>query len=89
MARFEMHSADMAIMGEKPVTADILFQMGLDSACGRHGSTDLVTAHKWFNIAALKGNGDAARYRKEISGEMSPAEIAEAQRSAREWLSMH
>jgi len=89
MARFEMHSADMATFGEKPVTADILFQMGLDSACGRHGATDLVTAHKWFNIAALKGNRDAARYRKEISIEMSSAEIAEAQRSAREWLSMH
>ncbi|WP_209017010.1 sel1 repeat family protein [Roseibium aggregatum] len=89
MARFEMHSADMAIMGEKPVSADILFQMGLDSASGRHGDTDLITAHKWFNIAALKGNKDAARYRKEISGEMSPTEIAEAQRSAREWLSTH
>ncbi len=89
MARFEVHSADMAIMGEKPVTADILFQMGLDSASGRHGSADLVTAHKWFNIAALKGNTEAARYRKEISGEMSASEIAEAQRSAREWLSMH
>ncbi|MBN9669763.1 hypothetical protein JF539_05390 [Labrenzia aggregata] len=79
----------MAIMGEKPVSADILFQMGLDSASGRHGDTDLITAHKWFNIAALKGNKDAARYRKEISGEMSPTEIAEAQRSAREWLSTH
>ncbi len=89
MARFEMHSADMAIMGEKPVTADILFQMGLDSACGRHGDTDLITAHKWFNIAALKGNSDAARYRKEISCEMSPSQIAEAQRNAREWLSAH
>ncbi len=89
MARFEIYSADMAIMGEQPATADILFQMGLDSACGRHGSTDLVSAHKWFNIAALKGNSEAARYRKEISGEMSSAEIAEAQRSAREWLSMH
>lgn len=89
MARFEMHSADMAIMGEKPVTADILFQMGLDSACGRLGEADLVTAHKWFNIAALKGNPEAGRYRKEISGEMSPSQIAEAQRSAREWLAMH
>ncbi len=89
MARYEIHSDDMAIMGEKPMTADILFQMGLDSACGRHGTTDLVTAHKWFNIAALKGNQEAVRYRKEISGEMSFSEIAEAQRSAREWLSMH
>ncbi|GAA0783763.1 hypothetical protein [Roseibium denhamense] len=89
MARFEVHSADMAILGEKAVTADILFQMGLDSACGRQGAADLVTAHKWFNIAALKGNSEAAKYRKEISGEMSASEIAEAQRSAREWLAMH
>lgn len=89
MARFEVHSADMATFGEKPVTADILYQMGLESASGRHGSADLVTAHKWFNIAALKGNQDAARYRKEISAEMSSMQIAEAQRSAREWLSMH
>lgn len=89
MARFEVYSADMAGLGERPANADILFQMGLDSACGRSGETDLVTAHKWFNIAALKGNQDAARYRKEISGEMSPSQIAEAQRSAREWLAMH
>ncbi len=89
MARFEIHSADMAIMGSKPESADILFQMGLDSACGRHGATDLVSAHKWFNIAAMKGSTDAARYRKEISGEMSRDEIAAAQRSAREWLAMH
>ena len=89
MARFEMHSADMAIMGEAPATADILFQMGLDSACGRSGKTDLISAHKWFNLAAMKGNREAARYRKEISGEMSAADIAEAQRSAREWLKLH
>lgn len=89
MARFELYSVDMAVMGEQPAAAEILFQMGLDSACGRHGVTDLVSAHKWFNIAALKGNAEAARYRKEISGEMSRDEIAEAQRSAREWLTTH
>nr|WP_208983710.1 sel1 repeat family protein [Pannonibacter carbonis] len=89
MARFEMHSADMAIMGEAPATADILFQMGLDSACGRSGRADLVAAHKWFNLAAMKGNQEAARYRKEISSEMSAADIAEAQRTAREWLQLH
>jgi len=89
MARFEMNSADMAIMGEQPASAEILFQMGLDSACGRHGETDLVEAHKWFNIAALKGSKEAAQYRREISEEMSSSEIAAAQRCAREWLSLH
>jgi len=88
MARFEVHSADVAAMGGAPVGADVLFQMGLDSACGRKGVTDLVTAHKWFNIAALKGNKDAAQYRKEVSAEMTTAEVAQAQRSAREWLAM-
>jgi len=89
MARFDVYSADMATLGEQPASADILFQMGLDCACGRLGATDLVTAHKWFNIAALKGSSAAAQYRKEISDEMSRDEIATAQRSAREWLSMH
>ncbi len=37
----------------------------------------------------MKGCGDAARYRKEIAEVMSSADIAEAQRAAREWLSMH
>lgn len=89
MARFEIYSADLAGMAEKPMSADILLQMGLDSACGRHGAADLISAHKWFNIAAMKGCSEAARYRKEISVEMSSAEIAEAQRSAREWLNLH
>ncbi|MTI44255.1 hypothetical protein E1178_11620 [Roseibium hamelinense] len=79
----------MSGFGEAPANPEILFQMGLDSACGRHGEADLIAAHKWFNIAALKGNRDAAQYRKEISAEMSPSQIAEAQRSAREWLSAH
>jgi uncharacterized protein len=46
----------------------------------------LITAHKWFNIAASRGNADAKRYRSEISAEMSRAEISKAQRMAREWL---
>ena len=48
--------------------------------------TDLVTAHKWFNIAALKGNKEAIRLRREIAAEMSDGEIAAAQRAARDWL---
>lgn len=88
MARFEMHQADMAIMGGTApgTSASILFQMGLDCAAGRSGTADLVSAHKWFNLAAMKGNAAAASYRKEISSEMSAADIAAAQRLAREWL---
>jgi TPR repeat protein len=70
-------------------TPDALFELGLMYCAGRDVELDLVSAHKWFNLAAMRGNADAKRYRMEISGEMSKSEIAEAQRQAREWLSRH
>ncbi len=51
--------------------------------------TDLVEAHKWFNLAAMRGNEDARQYRSEISREMSRIQISRAQRLAREWLARH
>jgi len=65
------------------------FTLGVNYACGRSVVTDLVEAHKWFNIAALRGDGEAARRRAELAAEMSAGEIAAAQRRAREWLSVH
>jgi hypothetical protein len=49
----------------------------------------LISAHKWFNLAAMRGNRDAVRYRREIAAEMSEADIAEAQRAARDWMLAH
>ena len=67
-------------------TPDALFQLGLMYCTGRDVDLDLVNAHKWFNLAAVRGSEEAKRYRMEISREMSKAQIAEAQRCAREWL---
>ena len=89
MARFEIASADIAAMGTQTVAADVCFQMGIDRSVGRNGAVDMIAAHMWFNLAAAQGNRDAARYRQEIAGEMSAAEIAEAQRQAREWMRRH
>jgi hypothetical protein len=50
---------------------------------------DLVEAHKWFNLAAMRGNDDAKHYRFEISREMSKPQIWRAQRLAREWIATH
>ncbi len=47
---------------------------------------DLVVAHKWFNLAASRGNQSARVYRSELALEMAPEQIAEAQKLAREWL---
>lgn len=65
------------------------FELGVNYACGRRVDADLIEAHKWFNIAALRGDAEAARRRQEIASELSAAEISAAQRRAREWLSVH
>ncbi|MER2604322.1 MAG: hypothetical protein ABTQ29_00665 [Siculibacillus sp.] len=89
MARFEMNSADIAGMGSQAVAADVFFQMGIDRSVGRNGAVDMIAAHMWFNLAAARGNREAIRYRQEIAGEMTSAEVAEAQRQAREWMRCH
>jgi uncharacterized protein len=76
-----------------PVTAtaipDVLFERGLYWASGRAGVVNLVAAHKWFNLAVLKGRSDAIVMRREVAELMSEAEIAAAQREARDWVSTH
>ncbi len=56
---------------------------------GRDVPQDYVTAHKWFNLAAMKGSEDARLYRRELATEMTPAQVAEAQRQARAWMTLH
>ena len=65
------------------------FERGLAYSTGREGETNLIEAHKWFNIAAARGDQIAARHREELASEMSRAEIAAALRAAREWISCH
>ncbi len=88
MARIEVLSEDMAVMGSRQINGEMLFELGMNYATGRDVPEDLVSAHKWFNLAAMRGVREAVQYRKEISEEMSSSDIAEAQRAAREWLSM-
>ena len=88
MARFEILSSEIGSMGAD-AQSDILLNMGLMYATGRDCDTDLVSAHKWFNIAAIKGSSRAAELRSELAFSMSKAEIAEALKSAREWMTTH
>jgi TPR repeat protein len=87
MARFEM--AAMGSMAERQPNGESLFDLGMIYSTGRDVGTDLVAAHKWFNLAALRGNAEAIYYRQQVADEMSPAAIAEAQRAARDWLGAH
>jgi TPR repeat protein len=63
------------------------YDLGIAYSTGSHGvNCDLVEAHKWFNLAAVRGHAEAACCRADISEEMTAREIAEAQRRARQWL---
>ena len=82
----------MSLNIETQASGDIpesFFERGLAYSTGREGQTDLIEAHKWFNIAAARGDQAAARHREELACEMSRAEIAAALRAAREWISRH
>ena len=68
---------------------DVLFERGLYWASGRSGVVNLVAAHKWFNLAALKGRPDAIALRREIAAQMSECEIAVALSEARAWMTTH
>jgi len=76
-------------MLRRGANAEKMFQLGMMYASGRSVPADMVSAHKWFNIAALRGNAEAARLRREIAEEMSEGEIATAQRAARDWITRH
>jgi hypothetical protein len=80
---------DAAMPVAETAIPDVLFERGLYWASGRSGVVNLVAAHKWFNLAALKGRADAISLRREVAELMSDIEIATAQREARAWISTH
>jgi len=57
---------DTAIPVAATAIQDVLFERGLYWASGRSGVVNLVAAHKWFNLAALKGRADAITLRREV-----------------------
>jgi uncharacterized protein len=83
--------ADIETQGglPEPKDAEDCFALGMSYSSGAGVAVDLVQAHKWFNIAALRGHPDGARLRKEIAEQMADAEIGCAQRAARDWLKSH
>lgn len=71
------------------MAADALFELGLSYSIGDGVPQDLVLAHKWLNLAAMSGSERARSIRAEIASCMTPDQIAEAQRLAREWHQTH
>ena len=66
--------------------------LGLMYAKGQGVPQDYVQAHKWFNLAASRYPASQNEARDEVVGnrdiaaaKMTPTQVAEAQRLAREW----
>ena len=47
---------------------------------------DFLLGHKWYNVAAALGSDKAKVERDAVAKLMTPSQIAEAQRFAREWM---
>ena len=78
---------DAKIAEAETGNVDAYYDLGIAFSMGHYGvSVDLVAAHKWFNLSAIAGNRRAREDRAEVAADMSPAEVAEAQRQARAWL---
>ena len=64
--------------------------LGFNYKLGRGVRQDYIEAHKWFNLAASRfPPGDDQKVAQEnrdiVEKEMTPAQVAEAQKLAREW----
>jgi TPR repeat protein len=83
MRSYAMHDGRTA--PRDAAAARKFFDLGMTCATGAE-APDLVSAHKWFNLAAMHGDEQAGARRTEIAAELSASEIAAAQRAARDWL---
>ena len=46
---------------------------------------DYVQAHRWFNLAASRGEAEAVTERDALAARMAPEQVAEAQKQAAAW----
>ena len=89
MARRDMLDIEGSHAASSSDGAGALYHLGVMHCNGRSSEPDLVAAHKWFNLAALRGHEQALQYRTEIAREMTNEEISAAQREARKWMLTH
>ena len=62
------------------------FNLGVSYKTGWGVPRDYVSAHMWLNLAAEAGYEIAPKIRDSTASKMTPDQIAEAERMAREWI---
>ena len=88
VACIDMDSLAQYEQDAKRGRADALYNLGLAYSTGQGVAADYVAAHKRFNLAATRGVEEAKRWRNQLAAEKNPRQIAQAQKLAREWLSI-
>ncbi|MDJ0921480.1 MAG: hypothetical protein QNI84_10145 [Henriciella sp.] len=69
-------------------TGEELYRVGLAYSEGVDCEQDLIAAHKWFNLAVLKGHEDAKICREEMADMLDKEDIKSALAAARAWLQL-
>jgi TPR repeat protein len=62
------------------------YNLGVWYAEGQGSPQNAVMAHMWLSLASAKGVGDGAKHRDRVAKLMTPQQIAEAQKLARDCL---
>ena len=65
--------------------ANAQYNLGVFYDNGLGVPQDKVRAYMWLNLSAAQGRDGAAAFRDLMARRMTPAQIAEAQKLAREW----
>ena len=61
------------------------YDLGAMYLAGQGVPQNYALSHMWFHLAASQGDADAAKARDMVAAKMTPDQIAEAQKLAREW----
>ena len=69
--------------------AEAQYLLGAMYVRGEGVLQDYVQAHMWCNIAGVNGSEQGTSGRDRLAAKMTPAQIAEAQKLAREWVAKH
>jgi TPR repeat protein len=72
-------------MAAEQGNADAQATLGFRYERGQGVPRDYVLAHMWLSLAAANGSSAAPQALDELAAKMTPDQIAEAQRLAREW----
>jgi TPR repeat protein len=62
------------------------FKLGASYVMGKGSLENFVLAHMWLNLSSAGGNKEASTFRDVLSKQMTPQQIAEAQKLAKECL---